>query len=115
MKTYEYSEKLIQLYEPGNPFFSFDMIFLDSQSNTKEQFLDLIPGAEKASFIIVDDTQNPRFSVPVQEWLAKHNRFNTYNIDLVGREDRHQLVNCIDPTFHFTNWVWNWRPDRKYW
>ena len=96
-----------------------DFLFLDSQSQPRKVFPYKIEAANpKFSNIymwIEDDTQNPVFSVPMQKWLGEQKRYNTYNIDLVGREDRHQLINYLDESFCFTSWIWSWRPDRKYW
>jgi predicted O-methyltransferase YrrM len=96
-----------------------DLVFLDCKGETRAAFLNKLDtknwSAVNSSIIIVDDVENPYYAYPAYEWLSKKGRFNTQIINIVGRQDRSQLINCLDPKFHSYEWVWSWRPDKKFW
>lgn len=96
-----------------------DLIFLDSQKSSRPTYLDLIENPNwsprDTKFIVVDDTQSPYYLRPFMEWCGRVGRHNTYQFNLIGRQDRFQSVNCLDPNFSAPDWFWQFRPDQKYW
>jgi len=96
-----------------------DLIFLDSQASSRGSFLDNIVNNSwspaLSHFIVMDDAEAPHFTIPMNQWLTRNDRYNTQIVNLGSRQDRSQLINCIDNNFHICNWTWDWRPNKLFW
>lgn len=96
-----------------------DLIFLDSDSSTREELLAIINNTSwnlnDVEVIVMDDSEYLPYALSFFHKLSIKNRFNNWSFNPIGRQDRISLINHKDQNFNLNEWFWKWKPDKVYW